>query len=154
MSSRVPHETRRNVVKMWARGLAQRKIVTAVWTTHSTVNRIIQAFRDERRICDKARNYRRKTTEDEDFAMISAAFADPFITAGKIRDSDGIHVCDEVVRQRLREAGLRSRTAAQKPLLSAAAKAKRLAFAQSHADWSAEDWQNVVFTDESTVCTE
>ncbi|KAH9360151.1 hypothetical protein HPB48_009587 [Haemaphysalis longicornis] len=67
--------------------------------------------------------------------MIAAAFADPFITAVQIRDRAGIDVCDEVVRQRLREAGLRSRTAAQKPLVSATAKAKRLAFAQSHAYW-------------------
>lgn len=60
---------------------------------------------------------------------IAAALVDPFIIAGQIRDSAGLDVCDEVVRQRLGEAGLRSRTAAQKPLLSATAKAKRLAFA-------------------------
>ncbi|KAH9382891.1 hypothetical protein HPB48_023510 [Haemaphysalis longicornis] len=70
----------------------------------------------------------RKTTEEEDYAMISAAFSDPLTTAGQIRDSAGIDVCDEVVRHRLREAGLRRGTAAEKLLLSANAKAKRLAF--------------------------
>ncbi|KAH9361510.1 hypothetical protein HPB48_022284 [Haemaphysalis longicornis] len=81
---------------MWARGLAQPKIATAVGTTQSTVDRIIQAFRDEGRISDAARNYRRKTTEDEDCAMIAAAFADPFITVVQIRDSAGIDVCDRL----------------------------------------------------------
>jgi transposase len=43
-----------------------------------------------------------------------------------------------------------SRSAAQKPLLTLKMKKKRLAFCRAYKAWTAEDWANVMFSDEST----
>jgi hypothetical protein len=43
-----------------------------------------------------------------------------------------------------------SRSAAQKPLLTAGMKKKRLAFAQKYKDWTTEQWSCVMFSNEST----
>jgi transposase len=45
---------------------------------------------------------------------------------------------------------IRSRIAAQKPLLTDKMKAKRLAFAKKYVSWTEEDWSRVMFSDEST----
>ena len=47
------------------------------------------------------------------------------------------------------QLGLPSRHAAKKPFLSDQMKAKRLAFAQEHANWSVRRWSSVMFSDES-----
>lgn len=60
------------------------------------------------------------------------------------------NLSDSTVRRRLREAGLQSRIAAQKHLLTAANKAARLRFATEHCSWSESDWKCVVFSYEST----
>ncbi|KAH9361479.1 hypothetical protein HPB48_004578 [Haemaphysalis longicornis] len=118
------------------------------------VSRIIRAFHDKGRLADAARHVQRKTSEEEDRPIVALASAEPFMTAGQIREAAGLDVSDELVRSRLREAGLRNQVAAQKPLLSAVNKFKRLEFARHHLTWTVDDWQRVVFTDESTVCTQ
>lgn len=57
------------------------------------------AFRDEGRICDAPRNCVRKTTAEEDAALVQVAEANPFVTAGQIRDVVGLDVSEELVRK-------------------------------------------------------
>jgi hypothetical protein len=54
--------------------------------------------------------------------------------------------CPRTVRNRMREAGLRSRSAAVKEKLSEEHRLYRLAFAEDNVD---RDWGNVIFSDES-----
>jgi transposase len=51
-----------------------------------------------------------------------------------------------------RKLGLPSRRAAKKPLLTSAMRKKRLAFARKYKNWSASQWRNVMYSDESTFC--
>ena len=46
-----------------------------------------------------------------------------------------------------------ARRPAKKPLLTEAAKAKRLAFCQAHIHWTEQDWEKVMFSDESNFFT-
>jgi hypothetical protein len=39
----------------------------------------------------------------------------------------------------------------KKPGLTDKMKAARLKFCQDHADWTLEDWKNVIWTDETSV---
>lgn len=154
MPPRIPEETRLRIVALATAEKSQREIAREVGVRKATVNRIIQAFRDEGRIGDAPRCLNRKTTREQDMAIVAVAAADPFMTAGQIKDIVGLDTSDELVRKRLREAGLTNRCAAQKPLLSATSKAERLRFAHEHLQWTVDDWGQVAFTDESTFCTQ
>ncbi|KAG0432366.1 hypothetical protein HPB47_020946 [Ixodes persulcatus] len=96
----------------------------------------------------------RSTTRQEDERIASAAFDQPSITAAKMRGQLGLQVSLRTIRRRLHDAGLRSRIACQKPLLTSRHKEQRLAFAEAHRDWDASDWASVIFTDESTFTSE
>ena len=61
----------------------------------------------------------------------------------------GVLSSDSTVKRRLQEAGLHGRRAVKKPLLTPVHRAKRLAFAQEHANWTWIDWSTVLWTDES-----
>ena len=55
-----------------------------------------------------------------------------------------------VSRRLSKEFNLKSYKSAKKPRLTPAMKAKRLQFANNHQRWTAQEWQNVLFSDEST----
>ncbi|KAH9381810.1 hypothetical protein HPB48_016334 [Haemaphysalis longicornis] len=121
----------------------------------STINRIVQAYRKERRINDAPCKARPKvTTEDEDMAIVTAVADGRTATAREIKNSAGLDVVSATtVKRRLPEAGLKSRAAVQKPIVSEANKQKRLEFAREHQQWTEDHWGKVVFTDESTFTT-
>lgn len=75
----------------------------------------------------------------DNLEIVAYVTDNPFITAGNIRAAIGTNVSDELIRQWLREAGIRNRTAAQKQTLSDNARARRLAFAQEHLQWTVND---------------
>jgi len=64
-------------------------------------------------------------------------------------EQSGVHASSRTVRRRLCSLGLNGRVARAKPLLTASQKARRLAFAKRYASWTAEDWEKVLWTDES-----
>lgn len=53
------------------------------------------------------------------------------------------------VQRRLREADLHGRIATKKPLLRRGNRHKRLQWAKEHANWTVDDWKNVLWSDES-----
>ncbi|KAL1417815.1 hypothetical protein MTO96_006072 [Rhipicephalus appendiculatus] len=117
--------------------------------SRSSVNRIVKAFSTEARLTNLPRGHRPKVTTDSDDERIAeVARRNPKLTAKEIRN-DLRHVASaQVVRERLHMSGLRSRIAATKPFVEN--KIKRLLFAQEHRSWTVGEWQNVIFSDEST----
>jgi hypothetical protein len=53
------------------------------------------------------------------------------------------------LHKEIHELGVNSCIAVKKPFLSDVHKAKRLAFAKEHLHWTIDDWNNVIWTDES-----
>ncbi|KAH7965509.1 hypothetical protein HPB49_008495 [Dermacentor silvarum] len=69
-------------------------------------------------------------------AIAAAAVNSPTASVLEIKNSVGLEgVSGTTVKRRLYEAGLKSRTAAQKPIVSEANKQKRLEFARQHQHW-------------------
>lgn len=132
-------------------GASQREIARTVGPTQATVNRVLQVFRKKGRIHSAACHSTQKTTDEEDRAIVDAASIAPSMTPSQIGDTLGLNECE----QRIGSATTsRSRPQAQKPLLSDVTKRKRLDFAYAHAQYAADDWWNVVFTNECSICTE
>jgi hypothetical protein len=63
---------------------------------------------------------------------------------------DHFHVHRIIIRTYIRKLGFHNRISRQKPYLTIAHKAKRLAFAKEHRHWTENDWKNVIWTDESS----
>ncbi|KAH9375821.1 hypothetical protein HPB48_009903 [Haemaphysalis longicornis] len=154
MPPRIAQAKRLQIIRISMSGLAQKKIAQATGVAEASVGRIIRVYRDERWIADAPRCLTKKRTEEGDLQIASCVSDNPFITAGEMRAVLGLNVSNELTRQRLRETGIRNSIAAQKPLLSDNSRAKRLAFAQEHLQWTVDDWHNVAFTDESSFCTQ
>ena len=60
-------------------------------------------------------------------------------------------ICETTLRKSLRKQGMRGRVACRKPLLSPVNIKKRLLFAKTYRHWTPEDWENVLFTDETKM---
>lgn len=85
--------------------------------------------------------------------MFEASREYPFMAAGQIRDVIDLDVSDELIRQWLREAGLKNQNVAQEPLLFADSKAKRLGFEIGLRSFNHRRVEECFFTNKSTVCT-
>ncbi|KAG0439738.1 hypothetical protein HPB47_016545 [Ixodes persulcatus] len=102
---------RRRIIDLCLKEYSQRAIADLVQRPLKTVNRIIQAYKNEGRIADAPHNRRpRVTTADQDQTIVAAVAVDPFLSA---RD-----VNTPTIYRRFSEAGLESRIAAQKHRLS------------------------------------
>ena len=67
-----------------------------------------------------------------------------------MEEMHGIQLAARTVRKRLLSAGLRGCVAAKKPLLRPQSVKARLRFARQHYDWTVEQWNNVLWSDESS----
>lgn len=74
-----------------------------------------------------------------DKLIVAAAVVDPFLSMREIRDVSQIELSETSIRRSLKEAGLSSCIAAQKPYLTDKQKRQRLEFARAHEQWSVTD---------------
>jgi hypothetical protein len=68
-----------------------------------------------------------------------------------VKDSVGIDVHRTTISRELKNAGLKSGKKKKKPALSEKNRKERLAFAKAHRYWTVEDWNNVIFSDETKI---
>jgi len=97
----------------------------------------------------------KKNTVRDDHLMKRIVMRSPLSSINKNRAAlleRGVTVGRMTVsRQLSREFGLKSNKPARKPRLTPAMKAKRLAFAKKHQDWTPAQWGQVMFSDEFTL---
>ena len=69
-----------------------------------------------------------------------------------LRREMGVKMCDNTLRNVLREQGLSSLTKVKKLALSRNNIKDKFRFAHMHKDWIVSDWERVVFSDETKIC--
>jgi hypothetical protein len=96
----------------------------------------------------------RKTTIRDDKMIAREVKKNPFITSLEIKAALAPrldHVAPRTILSRLSaELSMRARKPGMKPLISKAARLKRLSWCRQYQSWTANEWKRVIFSDEST----
>ena len=94
----------------------------------------------------------RISTDRDDRFLTRTSLRDRFKPATKLKEEwekIGVNASVSTIRRRLRAANLSGPVARKKPYLTIAHKRRRLDFAKKHKNWSKEEWELVLWTDES-----
>jgi transposase len=91
----------------------------------------------------------RATTNRDDRHIVLIAMRDRSISCPEIKRQLGLRLNVRSIQLRLKEAGLGSYWAVKKPYISAENRKKRVAWAREHLNWTKEQWQSVLWSDES-----
>lgn len=147
-------ETRAFIIILHNQGKSNRAIASELKISRRTVDYNVNKYASTKSLRDRKRSGRpRKTTIAEDKRIVLISKRDRRLTgpeiAAQINLSRDLPVSTSTVKRRLREAGLFGRVAVKKPLLRRQNKIKRLQWAQEHKNWTHEEWERVLFSDES-----
>ncbi|CAM1299525.1 Uncharacterised protein r2_g945 [Pycnogonum litorale] len=142
-------------IKIVSEGYSTRQIVARLRLAQKTVSRSISNFKTTGNYGYKKPTGRPKcTTKRLDDSIISAAKKSSRKSAKAIQaglPKDVNLPSQRTIRRRLCCANLESYTPAKKPKLSAKNIADRLTFCKRYQGWTAEQWERVMFSDESQV---
>lgn len=147
-------EERNIIIRLYQQGNSLREIGSTVSRSHSTIQYIINKYKKTGSVANQHRSGRpTKVSERDKRFILNQIKKDPFETSAKVaeklKEATGTEVTPRTVRNKLHEAGLKSRIARRKPLLSKVNINKRLQFAKQHINKPKEFWENVIFSDES-----
>ena len=94
----------------------------------------------------------RCTSARDDRFIVLEILRNRYLTAVEMRQrlqiSRGVNVSERTVRRRMEEVNLKARRPARGPELLRHHRIDRLRFARKHANWTHEQCENVLFTDE------
>ena len=124
-------------------GVGSREVARRLQTSHQTINRIRQRYKQTGLLKDRPRTGRSKvTTRSEDRYVTNVVARNRFVT-GPETNSPPI-VSGQTARNRIQAGGLKSRV----PELSQRHKNARMAFSRAHVGWNNPQWRRIMFSDE------
>ena len=127
------------------------KIAKYIKCSKPTVIYRVKKYQENKDLTEEKRSGRpRCTAEKEDERIVKIAKRNHDVTSIEIQrelEKRGVEISDRTIRRRLNDAGGKFVKETQKPLLSERHRSNRLKWAKNHQNYN---WDNVVFTDEST----
>jgi transposase len=146
-------ETTAVIIALHKKGFTGKDIAASKIAPKSTIYQIIKNFKESGSIVvKKASGHSRKSSKRQDRLLKLIQLRDRGTTSTELAQEwqqAGVSASSLTVRRRLLEDGLVSRRAAKKPLLSRKNIRDRLILCKRYRDWTAEDWDKVIFSDES-----
>lgn len=141
---------RKRIVEMFTEGYRKIDIAKILKISKGTVTKIIQKFDERGHVNNSVKTGRkRKTTAHTDRCIVREVKKNPFTTAREVKENLNLPVSTDTVRRRLKDSGLHSRQPARKPLISAKNRKARIEFAREHINWTVDQWETVLWSDES-----
>lgn len=147
-------EERSRILFLHEQGKSQVEIAKTLKCSRCAVQSAIKRFKDTGSHVDKKRTGRKRlTSKREDRNLIRESLKNrkktSFELAAGLSDQIGRTISARTTRRRLGEAGLKGCKARKKPWLSEKNKKARLEWALKHQCWTKNDWENVIWSDES-----
>lgn len=146
---------REHALGMLAAGASVRATARAHQCHHSTIMRLQRRVQEFGTSADAPRpGQPRVTTRQQDRNIVQRHIQNRFLPAAatgrRTRRRDGeVAVSADTVRRRLREQGLQARRAFVGPVLTPRHREARLLWARQHHRWNRQQWNRVLFSDES-----
>lgn len=127
-------------------------VAQKVQTTPKTVRRWAQVIEDQDDLEDEYRPGRKpKLSSDQMESIVDHAIVSPITTPRQIKAEMKLDCSARTVRRVLDEAGLFGRVTRVAPPLKEEHIKKRLAFAEGYGNWTVDDWDKVLWTDEMSI---
>lgn len=147
-------ETRARICFLREMNVSNREIARQLNISECCVRRTIKRKEETGGLESRKRSGRpRSMTERDEQYIRVISLRNRRLTAPQITAEFNLQrrqpVSVSTVKRRLIKAGLKGRIAVRKPRLSTIHKRKRLNWAKAHANWSLDQWKNVLWTDES-----
>ena len=135
--------------------MSERQIETRLSVSKTGVHQAITKHVSEGIFCDRKRSGRPRKTSIRDDNLIRRMVLRSSTSSTKKLDTallrKGTRVTQMTISRRLsREFNRKSYKPARKPRITPVMKAKRLAFAKKHRDWTIQQWLKILFSSEST----
>ena len=146
------------IMTLFTEGVAPKEIAMRLKRNTAAVRKVITAYRDLPAFTSppppKKRSGRpRMMTAKKEERLRKFLLRNPFKTAKEVKaelpgwGNASVRLIQKTSQTRLK---MPSRSAAKKPLLTAAMVKKRISFCKKHLRWTEDDWEKVMFSDEST----
>lgn len=147
-------EQRAMIVSEYNLGVPVNTIAGKYHIHRNTIRNIAQKFLVTGTVNNRKRQGRpRMTSSNQDNQLRLLSLRNRRLSACQIKQSfnaaSGVNISTTTVKRRLNAAGIFGRIARKKPFLTASHICARLQWARLHELWSEDDWNKVLFTDES-----
>lgn len=139
---------RGRIIGQWEAGQSQRNIAARLHMPLSTVNNIVDRFRDEGKTSVSPRSGRPKPSERTLRSVKRTVESDHRTTAAQVAEKVGVSV--KTARRYLKRLGYNGRAARRKPLLTARNVANRRSWSAEMRHKPLNFWEHVIFSDESS----
>lgn len=151
------NDVKERIIQMLIEGKTQMQVAAIMKCSQGMISNLWAKYRRTGKIQNDPRSGRpRATSIKQDRYLIKICRKMRKSTSKQINiewtKSSGSNVCDRTVRNRLNQHGYRFRKAKTKPLLTKKHRLQRLRWAKQHKRWTKEDWNKVIFSDESKIC--
>jgi len=138
-------------------GWSFRRIGQRFGVSHTSISRMIERYRETgQHLRRPGQGRHRITTRVQDRFLRVSAVRQRFVTGRllqtQLQDAAGLRISTDTVRRRLADSNLRPRIPARGPALTPEHRRARLNFAREHIHWAVEDWERVLWSDESRFC--
>uniref|UniRef100_A0A914WGH2 Transposase n=1 Tax=Plectus sambesii TaxID=2011161 RepID=A0A914WGH2_9BILA len=144
-------DIKRRMVDLFNDNETKASIARIFKVCRSTVTRVLKSHSLRGTVAAAPKTGRpRKTTARMDKKIVRLSKKMPFLTASAIRNYLNImDVSTSTIKSRLRDSRLHERRPARKPLVSKKNKTRRLKFAKYHESWTPQQWEKILWSDES-----
>jgi len=138
-------------------GMQAKDVAAHFGVAASTISRHKGRLNETGYVQDRPRSgIPKKTSAADDRYIVVTSRRNSFMSAPKLTEqfqvTSGIRVSTQTIRNRLHKRGLRGRRPYKEIILTANHARARLNWVTAHRRWTINEWNKLLFTDESRFC--